>query len=97
MGYKTFTCDIAKKCGGCEWLSVPYPIQLKRKQEAFEKQLGAQVAADGGELLPIVGMEGDPLAYRHKAATPLPTRAATFAAASTRLVPTALSRARNAW
>ncbi len=70
MGYKTFTCDIAKKCGGCEWLSVPYPIQLKRKQEAFEKQLGAMVAADGGELLPIVGMEGDPLAYRHKAATP---------------------------
>ena len=32
MGYKTYTCPIAKSCGGCEWLAVPYPIQLKRKQ-----------------------------------------------------------------
>ena len=30
MGYKTYTCPIAKACGGCEWLAVPYPIQLER-------------------------------------------------------------------
>ncbi len=92
MGYKTFTCDIAKQCGGCEWLSVPYPIQLRRKQEEFEKQLGAQVAADGGELLPIRGMEGDPLAYRHKAATPYAyvgghIRCGFYAAGTHRIVP----------
>ena len=32
MGFKTYTCPIAKSCGGCEWLAVPYPIQLKRKR-----------------------------------------------------------------
>ncbi len=92
MGYKTFTCDIAKQCGGCEWLSVPYPIQLRRKQEEFEKQLGAQVAADGGQLNPIRGMEGDPLAYRHKAATPYAyvgghIRCGFYAAGTHRIVP----------
>ena len=31
MGFRTYTCKIARNCGGCEWLSVPYPIQLRRK------------------------------------------------------------------
>ena len=92
MGYKTFTCDIARQCGGCEWLSVPYPIQLRRKQEEFEKQLGAMVAADGGQILPIRGMDGDPLAYRHKAATPYAyvgghIRCGFYAAGTHRIVP----------
>ena len=39
MGYKTPTCSIARSCGGCEWLSVPYPIQLKRKQAQVEELL----------------------------------------------------------
>lgn len=69
MGYKTYTCAIAKRCGGCEWLAVPYPIQLKRKQQLVEDLLGEFVEKDDGELAPIVGME-EPLAYRHKAATP---------------------------
>ena len=70
MGYRTYTCQIARDCGGCEWLSVPYPIQLRRKQEEVAGLLSQMVEADGGELRNIVGMEGEPLAYRHKAATP---------------------------
>ena len=69
MGYKTYTCAIAKRCGGCEWLAVPYPIQLKRKQKLVEDLLGNAVEADGGTLDEIVGMQ-EPLAFRHKAATP---------------------------
>ena len=37
MGYKTYTCPIAKSCGGCETLAVPYPLQLKRKQHEVEE------------------------------------------------------------
>lgn len=69
MGYKTYTCPIARLCGGCEWLAVPYPIQLRRKQERVAELLGALVEADGGELGEIRGMQ-EPVAYRHKAATP---------------------------
>lgn len=70
MGYKTYTCPIAKRCGGCETLAVPYPLQLKRKQQQVE-ELFANVLAncDEGTLSPIVGME-KPVGYRCKAATP---------------------------
>lgn len=73
MGFKTYTCPIARSCGGCEWLSVPYPIQLRRKREAVEKLFTGLIEdlpvwqADG--RLPIHGME-EPLHYRYKAATP---------------------------
>ncbi len=70
MGYRTYTCKIARDCGGCEWLSVPYPIQLHRKQQEVEALLGTMVAEDEGELREVVGMEGEPVGYRHKAATP---------------------------
>lgn len=69
MGYKTYTCPIARDCGGCEWLAVPYPIQLRRKQEQVEGLLGELTRQDGGTLNPIRGME-EPLRYRYKAATP---------------------------
>ena len=69
MGYKTYTCPIARDCGGCEWLAVPYPIQLRRKQEQVEGLLGEMAATDGCKLEPIRGMD-EPLRYRHKAATP---------------------------
>ena len=38
MGYKTYTCQYAKKCGGCELLAVPYELQLQRKQRAMEER-----------------------------------------------------------
>lgn len=73
MGYKTYTCSIAKGCGSCEWLAVPYPIQLSRKQAAVEALLEEMAEADGVEIEAIRGMDadgGEPLAFRHKAATP---------------------------
>lgn len=69
MGYKTYTCPNARKCGGCEWLAVPYPIQLRRKQQAMEELFAEVVEQDGAVLAPVVGMD-DPIAYRHKAASP---------------------------
>ena len=69
MGYKTPTCSIARSCGGCEWLSVPYPIQLKRKQEQVEELLTPLASINNVTIEPIRGMD-EPLAYRHKAATP---------------------------
>ena len=69
MGYRTYTCPIAKRCGGCEWLSVPYPIQLRRKQEAMEELFAEVCQVDGIEVSPIHGME-DPRAFRQKAAAP---------------------------
>lgn len=70
MGYRTFTCPIARDCGGCEWLAVPYTIQLRRKQAQVEELLGPMISGDAGEIRGIVGMKGEPVAYRHKAATP---------------------------
>ena len=70
MGYKTYICPIAKSCGGCETLAVPYPIQLKRKQAQVEELFADLLErCDAGALRPIVGMD-EPLAYRNKAATP---------------------------
>ena len=69
MGYKTPTCSIARSCGGCEWLSVPYPIQLKRKQTQVEELLAPLASINNVTIEPIRGMD-EPLAYRHKAATP---------------------------
>jgi 23S rRNA (uracil-5-)-methyltransferase RumA len=69
MGFKTYTCPIAKECGGCEWLAVPYPIQLRRKQEWVEKLFAQVIAEDAPEVAGIVGMD-EPLGYRFKAASP---------------------------
>ena len=69
MGFKTYTCPIARECGGCEWLAVPYPIQLRRKGEYVEQLFSQMAEADGATIEPVRGMD-EPLAYRHKAATP---------------------------
>ncbi len=69
MGYKTYTCPHAKRCGGCELLAVPYPLQLRRKQQAMEELFSEVIEREGPVLQPIVGMD-EPIAYRHKAATP---------------------------
>ena len=69
MGYKTYTCPIARECGGCEWLAVPYPIQLHRKQEQVVELLGDMAERDNATMEPMRGMR-EPVRYRHKAATP---------------------------
>ena len=94
MGYRTYTCPIARECGGCEWLAVPYPIQLKRKQAQVEELLGAMAAEDGATIEPIRGMD-EPVRYRHKAATPFAhaargrVRSGFYAAGTHRIVPCA--------
>ncbi len=63
--YKTPTCPQAAACGGCEWLAVPYPIQLERKRAALAELFEPL----GVEPQEVIGME-EPLAYRAKAMTP---------------------------
>ena len=76
MGYRTYTCPSAARCGGCEWLNVPYPIQLKRKQAALEETFRPFLEGTSApELLPIVGMD-EPL--------PLPLMAASATASMQR-------------
>ena len=102
MGFKTYTCPVAKSCGGCEWLAVPYPIQLRRKREAvlelFEDILPEATSAGEREArVPIHGMDADgmePVGYRHKAATPFApgkragsVRSGFYARGSHRIVP----------
>ncbi len=101
MGFKTYTCPVAKSCGGCEWLAVPYPIQLRRKRQAvldlFEDVLPAAGSASEREgRVPIHGMDAEgmePAGYRHKAATPFApgkggsVRSGFYARGSHRIVP----------
>ena len=63
--YKTYTCPVSKDCGGCEWLAVPYEIQLKRKHEALK----GLFEPFGVEPDAVLGMD-EPLAYRAKSMTP---------------------------
>ncbi len=67
MGYKTYDCPVERRCGGCEWLAVPYPIQLRRKQETVADLFSGW--AGSAELFPIIGMD-EPLHYRHKIIVP---------------------------
>ena len=92
MGFKTYTCPIAKGCGGCEWLAVPYPIQLKRKQAAIEEMFMSAAMEDHTEIHEILGME-NPTQFRYKAATPFAPgphgsiRSGFYAQGSHRIVP----------
>ena len=63
MGYKTYDCPVSRSCGGCEWLAVPYPIQLKRKQEYVADCFAGML--DGVDVQPIIGME-EPVRFRNK-------------------------------
>lgn len=65
VSYKTYTCPVQRACGGCQWLNVPYPIQLRRKQDELDELLGAFCEVD-----PILGMD-NPLHYRNKVISPL--------------------------
>lgn len=53
-------CPISDKCGGCQYLKMPYGEQLKVKHEQMKKLLGKY-----GKVEAVVGME-QPLYYRHK-------------------------------
>lgn len=57
---KSSLCPIAKKCGGCQFVDMPYKEQLKRKQRQAE-----QLLKEFGKVSPIIGME-EPAHYRNK-------------------------------
>lgn len=79
VSYKTYTCPVQRACGGCQWLNVPYPIQLRRKQDELDELLGAFCEVD-----PILGMD-NPLHYRNKVISPWRrARAARYATACSR-------------
>lgn len=58
-------CPVAKRCGGCEWLAMPYDEQLRRKQEYIEELFSSYSC----EVEPIIGMD-DPWGYRNKVQLP---------------------------
>ena len=57
---KKSICSFSGKCGGCQWIDIPYEEQLKRKQAMLAKLLKPYVKPD-----PIIGME-HPFHYRNK-------------------------------
>lgn len=58
-------CPVAKRCGGCEWLAMPYEAQLDMKQRRIEELFGDT----GVEVEPIIGMD-DPRGFRNKVQLP---------------------------
>lgn len=91
VAYRTYTCPIARDCGGCELLAVPYPIQLRRKDARVVELFGRMAEQDSATIEPTRGMN-EPVAYRHKAATPFApgphgrVRSGFFAAGTHRIV-----------
>ena len=53
-------CPVSGKCGGCQFVDMPYKEQLKRKQKQVE-----QLLKEYGKVRPIIGME-EPAHYRNK-------------------------------
>lgn len=53
-------CPVLKACGGCQYLDVPYQIQLQEKQRKLKELLNGIC-----KVYPIVGME-NPFHYRNK-------------------------------
>lgn len=59
-GRNTNLCNVARKCGGCQYIEIPYKQQLKKKQRAVE-----QLLRKFGKVNEIIGME-EPDHYRNK-------------------------------
>ena len=45
-------CPYEKKCGGCQYIDLPYEEQLKKKQKDTNKLLKSF-----GKVKPIIGMK----------------------------------------
>lgn len=58
-------CPVAERCGGCEWLAMPYGMQLERKQDYIE-ELFADYDVEVEPLMCMV----DPQGYRNKVQLP---------------------------
>ncbi len=57
---KNSLCPVAHRCGGCQYLDLPYEKQLQMKQSQMQKLLGSYC-----KVYAIKGME-DPFHYRNK-------------------------------
>lgn len=57
---KQILCPVSGKCGGCQYIDMPYKEQLKKKQKQVELLL-----KEFGKAEPIIGME-QPAHYRNK-------------------------------
>lgn len=55
-----YSCPVAKRCGGCQWIGINYQEQLKEKEKQMRKLLAPFCKLEG-----IRGME-QPLYYRNK-------------------------------
>ena len=53
-------CPVANKCGGCDWIGMPYEKQLEEKRKAVSKLLQPFCKLEG-----ITGMK-EPFYYRNK-------------------------------
>jgi len=53
-------CPVFQRCGGCQYLDMPYAKQLEHKQAEMQKLLGNYC-----KVHPIIGME-NPFHYRNK-------------------------------
>lgn len=60
-------CPVARECGACQHVHMPYAEQLARK-DARVAELFDSVAARGA-VRPIIGMD-DPYHYRNKVVSP---------------------------
>ncbi|MDD6148072.1 MAG: 23S rRNA (uracil(1939)-C(5))-methyltransferase RlmD [Lachnospiraceae bacterium] len=59
------TCPYQKKCGGCDYIGIPYGKQLQMKQERIEKLLLPITRQSRVKVQPIVGAD-HPEYYRNK-------------------------------
>ena len=53
-------CDLAKKCGGCQYQGMDYEKQLNKKHREVKELLGSF-----GKVEPVIGMQ-EPFHYRNK-------------------------------
>lgn len=53
-------CPVSRKCGGCQWIALPYQVQLNQKMKYVKGLL-----KEFGQIDAIIGME-QPIHYRNK-------------------------------
>ena len=58
-------CSHYGTCGGCKWQPLPYPLQLKYKEQQVEDQLKRIGGLELPDILPIIGSEKT-INYRNK-------------------------------
>jgi 23S rRNA (uracil1939-C5)-methyltransferase len=63
-------CIVADKCGGCQWQTVAYPMQLAQKKQMVIDSLERIGGFDHPPVAEVLGAE-DPLHYRNKSTFPV--------------------------